>query len=439
MRQERIIQATIFEVFATHEIGRELKAVSQWLDEHRALLGLASGDLRRHGLRETGRHGLPAEAVLRCGLLKQYRQLSYEELAFHLEDSASFRAFARLPLSWTPKKSVLHRTISAIRAETWEAINRILLASARQEKVETGKVVRLDSTVTAALMHEPSDSSLLWDAVRVMARLLKVADAFIGGLEWRNHRRAAKKRARAIEYARDRAKRVQHYRELIKLTRATLAYADQAAAQFDFSFTNVSSGRVVVLSVHPSCGCTTAQLPPMPWMIEAGTNGHIGITVNLAAKTGTLVKTVNVVTDKGNLNLLVRITILQPVIPVMNDVDRARALESAKADRQAVFRGDCATCHVKPGVGKYGKALYDVSCGICHESEHRATMVKDLHDIKTPTNEDFWRTWIMHGKPGSLMPAFSSAEGGPLNDVQINSLAAYLNAAIPSKAPPPPQ
>jgi hypothetical protein len=42
-------------------------------------------------------------------------------LAFHLEDSASFRAFARLPLSWTPKKSALHRTISAIRAESWEA------------------------------------------------------------------------------------------------------------------------------------------------------------------------------------------------------------------------------------------------------------------------------------------------------------------------------
>jgi IS5 family transposase len=231
MRQERTVQASIFDLFADHVIGRELKAMSQWLDEHRELVGLAAEDLRRHGVKETGREGLPAESVLRCALLKQHRQLSYEELAFHLEDSASFRAFARLPLSWTPKKSVLHRTISAIRAETWEAINRILLASARQEKVETGKVVRLDSTVTAALMHEPSDSSLLWDGVRVMARLLKAADALIGGLEWRNHRRAAKKRARAIEYARDRAKRVQHYRELIKLTRATLAYADQAAAQ----------------------------------------------------------------------------------------------------------------------------------------------------------------------------------------------------------------
>src|SRR5271165_2364132 len=85
----------------------------------------------------------------------------------------------------------------------------------KKAKMETGKVVRLDSTVTAALLHEPSDSSLLWDAVRVMVRLLKGADALVGALVWRNHRRAAKKRARAIEYTRDRPTRVQHYRELI--------------------------------------------------------------------------------------------------------------------------------------------------------------------------------------------------------------------------------
>ena len=137
---------------------------------------------------------------------------------------------------------MLHKTISAIRAETWEAINRILLDSVRQEKVETGKVVRLDSTVTAALMHEPSDSNLLWDAVRVMARLLREADALIGGrLVWRDHRRAAKKRARAIEYTRGRPNRVQHYRELIRLTRATLAYADQAATQWFFTGGPVTS------------------------------------------------------------------------------------------------------------------------------------------------------------------------------------------------------
>ena len=37
MRQERTVQATIFEVFARHEIGCELKTISQWLDGQRAL------------------------------------------------------------------------------------------------------------------------------------------------------------------------------------------------------------------------------------------------------------------------------------------------------------------------------------------------------------------------------------------------------------------
>lgn len=233
MRQERTVQASIFDLFAGHEIGRELKAMSDWLDAHGVLLGLVAADLRREGVKETGRQGLPAEAVLRCALLKQYRQLSYEELAFHLEDSASFRAFARLPWPWRPKKSVLQRTISTIRAETWEEINRTLLLGARQEKLEAGSVVRLDSTVTAAPIHEPSDSSLLWDAVRVMVRLLKAAAVWLGGDGplWRDHRRAAKKRWRAIEFTRGRPKRVRLYRELIRITRATLAYLRQAAAQ----------------------------------------------------------------------------------------------------------------------------------------------------------------------------------------------------------------
>ena len=232
MRQERTVQCSIFDLFAEHEIGRELKAMSRWLDEHRDLLELVAGDLRRHGVKETGRQGLPAEAVLRCALLKQYRQLSYQELAFHLEDSASFRAFARLPWGWSPKKSVLHKTISAIRAQTWEGINRVLLASARREKLETGKVVRVDSTVTSALIHEPSDSSLLWDAVRVMVRLLQHADVLGSAIPtWHDHRRAAKTRARAIEYTRGRPKRVKHYRELLRITRTTLGYLQQAAEQ----------------------------------------------------------------------------------------------------------------------------------------------------------------------------------------------------------------
>lgn len=233
MRQERIIQANIFDVFATHEIGRELQEISRWLDEHRQLLSLVSRDLRRDGVRETGRRGVPAEAVLRCALLKQYRQLSYEELAFHLEDSASFRAFARLPLAWTPKKAVLQKTISAITAASWEAINQAVITGAQHAKLEPAAMVRIDSTVTEALMHAPSDSSLLWDGVRVMVRLLERASALAGSsaIAWRDHRRLAKKRAHAIQHSRGKERKAKLYRDLIAATRATKAALEGAIAR----------------------------------------------------------------------------------------------------------------------------------------------------------------------------------------------------------------
>jgi mono/diheme cytochrome c family protein len=79
--------------------------------------------------------------------------------------------------------------------------------------------------------------------------------------------------------------------------------------------------------------------------------------------------------------------------------------------------------------------LYDAVCAICHDAKDRASVVPDLHNIKTPTNMEFWQTWIAHGKAGSLMPAFATSDGGPLGDVQIATLAQYLAATIPSQAP----
>src|SRR5271169_5040122 len=117
----------------------------------------SSSDWRRRICADTASRKPGEKACRRVGLAMRDTQaaspVELRGLAFHLEDSASFCAFARLPLSWTPKKSVLHRTISAIRAETWEAINRALLASARvRRKSRPARVVRFDSTVTAALM-----------------------------------------------------------------------------------------------------------------------------------------------------------------------------------------------------------------------------------------------------------------------------------------------
>lgn len=230
MRKKCTDQVSIFDLFSNHDIGRELKAMSERLDRHREMLDWVVMDLHLKDVYDTGRQGLPAESVLRCALLKQYRQLSYQELAFHLSDSASFQAFARLPRYLLPKKSVLQQTISRIQPATWERINQGLLLDARHEKVELGKKVRIDSSVTETDVHAPSDSSLLWDSVRVMVRLLEAAQSMpsTSAIEFRNHRRRAKQRARSILYTRGQDKKAALYRDLLNVTTHTLEYLEQA-------------------------------------------------------------------------------------------------------------------------------------------------------------------------------------------------------------------
>ena len=230
MRKKRTSQVSIFDGFSQHEIGRELAGMSGWLDEHEEVLGWVANDLKREGVKATGREGMTVESVLRCGLLKQYRELTYEELAFYLLDSSTFEAFARLGRGRSAKKSTLQRNISAVRWETWERINGCVKDSARSERIEGGSKIRIDSTVTDTDIHEPTDSSLLCDAVRVMVRMLKCATQLPGGegLKWHNHNRVARKRMRKIFHSRGMEKKKPLYRDLVEVTDATLGYVKEA-------------------------------------------------------------------------------------------------------------------------------------------------------------------------------------------------------------------
>ena len=234
MREKHTVQRSIFEHYAEHEIGLELKSMSVWLDQNMDLLDWVAADINPHNVEDTGRKGLSVESVLRCALLKQYRQMTYKDLVFCLMDSASCQTFARLSLEWFPKKSVLQGCVSAISAATWERINQRLLHRAVQAKVEKGEMLRIDSTVICAPIHEPSDSTLLWDSVRVLVRLLQRAEQLASGvtkIEYRNHRRVAKKRMRAIGYTRGQDKKARLYRDLIEVTRKSLGYVEAASVR----------------------------------------------------------------------------------------------------------------------------------------------------------------------------------------------------------------
>ena len=168
-----------------------------------------------------------ATTAFSCAVLKQYRQVDYRTLAFYLRDSVSFIEFARFKAGRRPSKSSLQGLISAIRASTWEALQRCLLEDARRQDVETGEVIRIDATVTDSAILEPADSGLLYDAVRVMVRLLKAARS-VGEVDFKNHQRLAKRRRHAIFNARRNDRRRPLYVDLLKVTVDTLAYLDDA-------------------------------------------------------------------------------------------------------------------------------------------------------------------------------------------------------------------
>ncbi len=202
-------------------------------------------------------------------------------------------------------------------------------------------------------------------------------------------------------------------------------------AKFAFNVTNVSSGEVVISGVQTSCGCTVAQLT-YPWKLAAGGSGVIPLTMNLAGKAGVVFKTANVLTDKGQKMLTVKANITPTEAnPLTMGADREKNRLIAAQNRQAVFQGDCARCHVEPAIGKMGRELYTASCGICHDEGHRAQMVTDLR-TKLPGTAEYWKFSIVHGKPGTLMPAFAQTEGGPLSDAQIASLVEYLVKDFPA-------
>jgi len=74
-----------------------------------------------------------------------------------------------------------------------------------------------------------------------------------------------------------------------------------------------------------------------------------------------------------------------------------------------------------------GAYIYAQNCAVCHgpngEGRAGATLAKDWPSIRPDLTVT---TIIENGVPGSLMPAWSQAKGGPLSSEQIDSLVYYI-------------
>ena len=227
MRKKWDEQTSIFHILPRNKIARELEAISAILDSQSQILDRVFKDLLRVRLADTGREGMSAEQVLRCAILKQYRNLTYEELAFHLEDSQSFRAFGKMRMGQYPSASTLQENIKALSVESWESVHQAILGYAESQGLEKGRSARMDSTVVETYIHPPTDSTLLQDGIRIITRWLAEGKSLIPVPEYAfvDHNRRAKKRVVTILNARKEALRQKAYGDLLDLAGRVRGYA----------------------------------------------------------------------------------------------------------------------------------------------------------------------------------------------------------------------
>jgi mono/diheme cytochrome c family protein len=209
----------------------------------------------------------------------------------------------------------------------------------------------------------------------------------------------------------------------------------ETSARYTFTFTNTSPDDVTVAYVRTSCGCTVPKVPTLPWRIPPSGQGTFEVVMDVRGKNGVVSKTVTLETTAGYRYLTVRAAIPASGSGPMAAAERARNLQAALSNRQAVLKGECAVCHVTPGIGKQGEDLYVAVCGVCHEAEHRASMVPNLRALARPLAAEDWRRLIHSGKKDSLMPAFGQKEDGFMTDAQIESLVKYLTGPFKTRPP----
>src|SRR5208282_6014498 len=124
------------------------------------------------------------------------------ELRERIADGITLRRFTDFYCEKVPKHDAFNRSFNRLTPATLKAINDLVVEAAVKLGLEHGSKLRVDTTVVETDIHHPTDSTLLWDVVRVLTRLVKrLAEVLelprIKG--FRNRSRAAHRRMYEIQ------------------------------------------------------------------------------------------------------------------------------------------------------------------------------------------------------------------------------------------------
>jgi transposase, IS5 family len=150
-----------------------------------------------------GRKATPAEVVLRMLLLKHVRDWSYQVLSREVRANLVYRQFTRIGGEKVPDDKTMGNLARQLGPEAIGKLHRRVVEIAQENKIATGRKMRVDTTVVETNIHYPTDSSLLGDGVRVLTRVMKKVTAAAGtaGTQLRDRSRSVKLKVLAIARA----------------------------------------------------------------------------------------------------------------------------------------------------------------------------------------------------------------------------------------------
>src|SRR5260370_32940576 len=120
----------------------------------------------------------------------------YRGVRGRIADGYTLRCLSHYYAHPVPKHHAFNRAFTRLTPAVLQFINEVVVQAAVELGVEDGKQLRVDTTVVQTDIHHPTDSAMLWDAVRVITRLVQRLGVIIprGGSTFHNLTRAAKRR-----------------------------------------------------------------------------------------------------------------------------------------------------------------------------------------------------------------------------------------------------
>ena len=201
MRQKTTTQYFNFSEPSSLKVVREYRAkyeaVSQILDENPELLSLAhQAWAKLLSTSKEGRSGtFTSEQLLRAILVMFMEQQDYRGTVIRLSGDTFLQYVVRLEPGKVMDFTFLNKAIGILPVSVIAKMHQVMNKYAVKQGKIGGEYQRMDATVYETNIHYPTDSSLLWDSFRTVARLIRHIQSELSqlSLDHRFHDRKVKK------------------------------------------------------------------------------------------------------------------------------------------------------------------------------------------------------------------------------------------------------